>query len=198
MFKHIVFIIAAIFITSSNASSITINGFEFPDKIKAGKGELVLNGAGFRMKMGIKIYACALYVMNKTQDAIKIQDSEEPMAVRLTIIKLIRGEDWKRGWEQSFSKSGINTSYMHDKVKQFVSFFNDGSNEKDIYDILYLPEEGTVISKNDKLLGKIKGNDFKRLLFSIWIGEKAQSDLKAKLLNKPIPLQGTKNDDSSP
>ncbi len=59
--KRVVFATSLI-ITAAAASAATIGGVDLADGSTAGGQKLVLNGAGLRKKLFIKVYAAGLYL----------------------------------------------------------------------------------------------------------------------------------------
>jgi hypothetical protein len=52
-----------------------------------------------------------------------------------------------------------------------------------VYDLIYDPKGGLKIYKNTQLKSHISGLDFKKMLFSIWLGEDpADENLKKGML----------------
>ena len=58
------------------------------------------------------------------------------------------------------------------EIDQFNSFFTEEAKKDDIYDIIYVPEQGISVYIKGELKGTIKGLDFKKAVFAIWLGEK--------------------------
>ena len=57
--------------------------------------------------------------------------------------------------------------------------------EGDVFDIVYVPGTGVESYKNGKLQSTIKGLDFKKALFGIWLSKKpADVNLKKAMLGK--------------
>jgi len=71
------------------------------------------------------------------------------------------------------------------ETSRFNALFNEPAKKGDVYDIVYLPEIGVQVIKNKVVLGTIENSDFRRAVFSIWLGDDtALPKLKEKLLNK--------------
>ncbi len=67
----------------------------------------------------------------------------------------------------------------------FIDVFKEEIKVDDTFNMVYIPSVGVEIYKNDKLASTIKGLEFKKALFGIWIGEKpAQSSLKEEMLGE--------------
>ncbi len=78
-----------------------------------------------------------------------------------------------------------NTAPYQDKIDMFISVFKDNIKINDVYDLIYIPAEGTKVYKNKELKMTVKGLDFKKVLFGIWLGNKpADKGLKDLMLGK--------------
>ena len=159
-----------------------------PEKLVAGKTTLKLNGAGVREKFFMDMYACALYLKKTTNNSTKIISSDEHAAIKIHIISgLITSKKMTNAVEEGFENStGGNTEKLRKEIDQFKAVFsNEEIEKKDIYDIIYIPNKGTIIFKNGKIQPIIKGLAFKKALFGIWLCNKpADKDLKEDLLSK--------------
>ncbi len=173
MKKAILFIIILTFIFTSIAWGLKIGGKVLPDNMKAGDNELTINGAGLRKKLIIKVYAGALYLMAKGTDANTIIEADEPMAVKMHFIyKAVAPKKLIKAWNTGFGKSDI--SNLQEEIKTFNSYFTNDAVKNDVYDIIYVPEVGTSVYMNNQLKGTIPGLEFKKAVFSIWLGEQTE------------------------
>jgi hypothetical protein len=164
-----------------------VGGINMPDTLAVGSDTLVLNGAGIRTKFFIKAYVGGLYVKQKSGDANAIINADAPMAIRLHITsKLITSEKMKEATLEGFQNSTKgNTAPYKDKIDTFIAVFKDNIKIGDVYDLIYIPGEGTKVYKNTELKSTAVGLDFKKVLFGIWLGDKpADKDLKALMLGK--------------
>ena len=187
MFKKLLFLFSAILIITSTGYAKEIAGADMPDSITAGNEVLVLNGAGIRTKFFIKAYVGGLYLKQKSGDAGAIINADETMAIKLHIIsKMITSKRMEESTREGFNNStNGNTAPYKDKIDTFISVFKDNIKINDVYDIIYTPDEGTKVYKNKELKSTVKGLDFKKVLFGIWLGNKpADKDLKAGMLGK--------------
>ncbi len=179
----IVFITLAIFATS--ALAVDISELNVPKTVTFGKYTLVLNGVGFRKKFFIKVYAGALYLKQRENDAKKIIEADDPMAIKMIFVyHEVSSKKLVKAWNEGFEKVlGDRIEKLKKCIDTFNSFFNQSAKKGDIYDIVYLPGTGVEVYKNSELKGTVKGLDFKKALFAIWLGDKpADSGLKKKML----------------
>jgi len=185
--KKLVVIILAVFMMSSAAVAMQVGKVTLPDSLMAGEDTLLLNGAGFRVKLFLKMYAGGLYLIQKNHDPKKVIDSDESMALRLHIVSgMITTKKMTDAIDEGFKKStGENITSFKIEIAKFKSFFAEEIKKDDIFDIVYVSAEGISVYKNESLKGTIQGLDFKKAVFGIWIGEKpADSKLKRKMLGE--------------
>jgi hypothetical protein len=187
MFKKLLLLCSAILIIASVGYAKEIGGINMPDSLTAGKDILTLNGAGIRTKFFIKAYVGGLYLKQKSSDANAIMNADEPMAIRLHIIsKMITSDKMKDATMEGFQNAtNGNIAPYKDKIDMFINVFSDSIKIGDIYDIIYIPGEGTKVYKNKELKTTTPGLDFKKILFGIWLCDKpADKGVKDLMLGK--------------
>ena len=185
--KRLLVIILAVFLMSPVVIAKQVGKVELPDSLMAGKDELLLNGAGFRKKLFIKVYAAGLYLKEKQTDPQKIMDADTPMAIRMHFVHSeVSSKKLVNAWNEGFvNGTGGNIAPIKTKIDTFNAYFSQNAKKNDIYDIIYIPEQGVSVYIKGELKGTIKGLDFKKAVFSIWLGEKpADSNLKKKMLGE--------------
>jgi hypothetical protein len=187
MIKRLLIMVLAALMTTSLAAAMEIGGVKLPDSMQVGEDKLLLNGAGLRKKFFVKVYAGGLYLKKKNQHPQKIIEADESMAVRMHFI--YDGVSSKKlidGWNEGFAKAtGGNILPIKKEIDQFNSFFTEEVKKDDIYDIIYNPGQGVSVFFKGTLKGTIKGLDFKKALFAIWLGKKpVDSGLKEGMLDK--------------
>ncbi len=164
-----------------------ISGINIKNNMQIQKEKLYLNGAGMRSILFFDLYIGALYLKNKLDNARDIILLKKPMDIRMYITSsLVSSSKLKSGFKEAFAKSkesGFKT--QKSKINRFLNSFNTKIQKKDIFDFLYLPKTGVTIYKNATLLQTIKGYNFKKALFGIWLGKHpAQKSLKEKMLGR--------------
>ena len=165
--------------------AVKIGGVVLPDKLDIGNHGLILNGAGLRKKVIIKVYACGLYLPQKSNSSEEILASDEAVAIRMDFIyKKVDQKKLITAWNEGFAKTGALQEFAIE-TSRFNALFNEPAKKGDVYDIVYLPEIGVQVIKNKVVLGTIENSDFRRAVFSIWLGDDtALPKLKENLLNK--------------
>jgi hypothetical protein len=185
--KRLVIILLAVFVMSTMAYGKQVGDVILPDSLMAGMDELLLNGAGFRKKLFIKVYAAGLYLKEKQTDPQKIMDADTPMGIRMYFVHSeVSSKKLVDAWNEGFvNGTGGNIAPIKTEIDTFNACFSQKASKDDIYDIIYIPGQGVSVYIKGELKGTIKGLDFKKAVFSIWLGEKpADSKLKRQLLGE--------------
>jgi hypothetical protein len=183
--KKIILSMMCLVLTAVGFSQRTAGGVTFTPKTYMQSHNLVFNGCGLREKYTIDLYAAALYLTRPSVDANKIIGDDAPMCMEIHIIS-------DRVTRQIFTET-VNEGFQnasHGKAtdaerKQFMGVFKDEFKIGDVIRLEYVPGSGTLAVKNGQWLGSVPGLEFKKALFSIWLGNKpADSSLKTALLGK--------------
>lgn len=155
-------------------AQMTIADITLPAKQEINGSTLSLNGGGLREKLWIDLYVGGLYVTTKTSDAKKIINADEAMNMHIEIVSgLITREKFLDAVNEGFENStNGNTSKFAEEIPAFIAAFKDEIVKGDKIDISYTPKKGVVVWKNGKMLTSIRGLEFKKALFAIWLGDK--------------------------
>jgi hypothetical protein len=156
-----------------------------PAEIKAGETRLILNGSGARTKAFMELYNAGLYLTKSSNNPKAIIAADEPMAIRIKIISgWVSQSNLVESLEEGFTNStGGNTREIRTEIDQFRACFQDDISKGDVFDMLYLPNKGVVVSKNGKYKGTVSSAKFKQALFGIWLSDKpADSSLKQAMI----------------
>jgi hypothetical protein len=168
-------------------SAREIAGVAVPESVSIKNKALVLNGAGIRKKLFIKIYVGGLYLPAKSTSVSEIL--ADPGAKRIFmsfLYKEVSAERLVEGWNEGFA--GNNTEeeqkVLQDRIKQFNALFTPVHKGDEIR-LDFIPGEGTQVWINETFKGTVPGEDFFRALLKIWLGDKpADADLKNAMLGK--------------
>ncbi len=184
------------------ANALEVGGISLPDTLKADKTDLSINGAGLRTSFALKVYAAGLYLKAKTSDAGSIINRDEPMALCMKWRMSIPPAKIDETYYKSFgtvlkvpkgSGYGPKTDFgpMTKDVVTFMGWLDKKETKKnDMWTYTYIPGKGTEVYVHDgtanKLMGVIPGLEFKKVLFSIWLGDDPPvgNSLKKELLGK--------------
>ncbi|WP_292889556.1 chalcone isomerase family protein [Nonlabens sp.] len=164
----------------------TIEGVTVEKNITVAGQELDLNGAGLREKLWYNLYVGALYVNTKSRDGNALVKADKAMAITLDITdEVVTQEKMKTSVEDGFGDSCTSKERkaIQSEINEFIGFFSQPIVKGDHFEIAYIPGKGTLVSKNAKYIGTIKGLQFKKGLFGIWLGnDPVDEDLKEGML----------------
>lgn len=172
---------------SAPALALTVGGVDVPNTYTADSTELQLNGAGTRSKFFIDLYVGSLYVPQAQQDGNAVVDADEPQAITLHITSgMITSDRMTEATMEGFEASTDgNIASVKADVDQFMSVFKEEIKEGDVFDLVYIPDEGVQVLKNGEQKDTVGGFEFKKALFGIWLSdEPAQSSLKEEMLGQ--------------
>jgi len=152
------------------ALALTVAGVNLDDHITVNGQTLVLNGAGLRKKLFIKVYVGGLYIGAKNSNPQTITGTDSPrrmvMHFLYSVSKNQMCDAWNEGLEQNTKnasaevKSGFNTlcSWMEPipKGNRLV--------------LTYVPGTGTTVEVNGKMKGTLPGKATADAILATWIG----------------------------
>ena len=175
--------IALLFASPNAQAQKVFAGVSFLSDMYLGGEKLTINGGGLREKYFIDLYVAALYIKTKTKDASTIINSDDPMGIT---IKLISNSVTREKFIESVNEGFKNASHgkaSKDEISKFTGAFTSPFKNGDRIDLKYTPGKGVAIEKNGTQLKVIPGLEFKKALFSIWLGKiPADAALKKGML----------------
>jgi hypothetical protein len=133
----------------------------------------------------MKVYEGSLYLETKNSNAEEIVNLDAPMAIRIDVISsIVTADAMKRALSEGLEKStGNNTDPIRNEMEQLSSVFNTDVSSGDFYEFIYLPKTGINVLKNSELEELIKGMDFKKAFFGIFLSDNPiQKNLKKAML----------------
>jgi long-chain acyl-CoA synthetase len=177
----------SLFAASVTADAAEVAGVRIDDKATVGGRELVLNGAGMRTRLIIKVYVGALYLPQKASTAAAALARDEPRRMSMTLQRDVNYEQlleaMRAGLAENNSQAELDA--IKPQVTEFTKIFTSVGEAKSgqVIWIDYTPEEGTKISLDGKSKGTIAGQAFNRALLRVWLGDNpVQESLKKALL----------------
>lgn len=183
--KNPLLLFMAVLVSSTAVAQKEVGGVMLPATEKFKEHTLHLNGAGVREKLWIDLYAAGLYLHQKSKNAEEILNSDQPMSIKLHIVsKLITSDKMVEAVTKGFENSTSgNTAPIQNEIDTMLGFFKEDIKKNDIFDLVYVPSKGVVAYKNGKERGVVKGKEFKRALFGIWLSNRPADDgLRDELL----------------
>lgn len=182
--KKFTIAVLAFFMMCSVSFAVDADDVKLPEMIKAGTSDLLLNGSGVRTKLFLNLYVGGLYLEKKSTDVEAAALADKAMAIKLNITSsMISGEKMANATNEGFEKStNGNTDPIKTEIATMINVLRKEIKVSDVFDFVYDPAEGTKIMKNGELKATIKGMEFKKALFGIWLGQNpCQDDLKVSM-----------------
>jgi len=167
----LLFSLIFLFLLPAQVFSAEIAGISFPETVKVDNTDLQLNGLGLRKAtfLGIKVYAAALYLEQKSSDADAIVNSTSKKRLVLNFVRDVGADKVKGGWNTGFESNNSDLASIAPKIAKFNSYMSDmKSGQRMIFD--FLP--GRVVAKVASTSFEIEGDDFSKSLLKIWLGNK--------------------------
>ena len=160
--------------TGRPATAREIAGVDVPPAAALGGEELVLNGAGIRVKLFMKIYVGSLYLKARQTSVDAVLS--DPGAKRIVMNFLYKEVSTKKlvdAWNKGFTNNSTpaEVKALQERITRFNAMF-DTVYRGDVIRLDYLPGTGTQVWINDALKGTVAGEDFSRALLKIWLGPK--------------------------
>jgi hypothetical protein len=169
------------------AQAKMIDDVNVADSIQVAEQSLNLNGAGIRSKFFLDLYIGALYLNAPSTDADATIAADEAMTIRLYITSsIIDGEKMSEATLDGFVKSTDgDLAPIQKEVDALIAAFRDAVEDKDVFDLQYVPGQGVSVIRNGELKTLIPGLEFKQALFGIWLSEDpVQDGLKEDMLGE--------------
>jgi hypothetical protein len=178
-------VLSALLVAAGTAFGAECDGVTFPDTVKAGDADLMLNGLGLRKAtmLNVKVYVTGLYLPQKSSNADQILGANQPWRQVLRFVRDVDAADMRDAYEEGFEKSaGDQLDGLRERIDRLSAQIVD-LEEGHYLSYDYDPAKGTVVDVNGKAGNPIEGADFAHALLAISIGpEPPNEDLKSGLL----------------
>ena len=173
---------------NTGACAAEIEGIDVPARVRLGTGgpELVLNGAGVRVRLIFKVYVAALYLPAKTADAEAILQSDRPTRFVLRMLRDVTAAEINSSVNDALRETltPAERQPLEARMTRFNAIFETLREVKSGTRITldFVALAGTVISINAEEKDRIPGADFNRALLRVWLGERARDPALRKAL----------------
>jgi hypothetical protein len=163
-----------------------VAGVKVDDSLRIGGSELLLNGAGLRSKLFIKVYVGALYVGQKSTSPAAIFDSPQPRRMVMRLLRDVDAETLASAMDEGLKNnhSPAELADMKMQAEQLAGIMKaiGKAREGDTIAIDF-SADGVAVSLNGETRGKVAGPGFAKALLKVWLGDKpADASLKKALL----------------
>jgi hypothetical protein len=163
---------AALTFAAVTAGAATLAGVNIPDTADVAGQKLVLNGAGLRKKLFIKVYTGALYLPAKSGNATSILAADQTRRMVMHFVFSVDkgkiAEAWTEGLADNTPNAGAD---VKTNFKMLSSWMEDIKDGQEIV-LHYVPGTGTTVSVNGKVKGTLAGKATSDAILNTWIGPK--------------------------
>ena len=168
------------------AEAKTVAGVNLPDTVSVNGQTLVLNGAGIRKKLFIKVYVGGLYLTAKQNNATTIMASDSARRMVMHFVFGVSKSQISEAWEEGLEDNTPNASAeVKNNFKTLVSWMEGIDKGHEIV-LTYMPGGGTTVEVNGKAKGTLAGKATADAILATWIGSKPGpgEDFKKDVLGK--------------
>lgn len=166
-------------------------GYEFAESLQLGGSSLRLNGVGMRAVSVLKGYLAALYLGKPAATPAAVYATQGPKRIQLRMLLEASTEEFVKAINKGVNRncSEAERVALADKLPPFIATIRaiGKVRPKDLVDMDYLPERGTLLQLNGKLAGEaVPGPELYQALLKVFLGERpVDKRLKAGLLGAP-------------
>ena len=174
----------------STAQAVEVQGAKLEDTATVAGKNLVLNGAGARIKAVFKIYAIGLYLTEKKNNTADVLALSGPKRFKIVFLRELTSDEFGSAFLAGINKNlekDEKTRYVN-QITKFGDLFTEfeGVKKGDVIIGDYNPANGTTIMLNGKQLGStLPDVGFYNAILRIWLGNNpADNLLKPALLGE--------------
>lgn len=163
-----------------------VAGVKIDERIKVGNSDLVLNGAGLRSKVFIKVYVGALYVTQKASTASALLDAASPRRMTMRLLRDLDSETLYGALRDGLKENNSEAELLALKapVEQFAELMKKIGNARSGDTVaIDFTADGVGLSLNGEARGKVSSAPLARALLKVWLGDNpVDASLKKALL----------------
>ena len=178
--------LVAALLAAPGLHALEVAGVQVEEKAKVGSQDLVLNGAGIRSKVFIKVYIGALYVPQKASSAAALVDGNGPRRMSLRLLRDVDADSLYNALRDGLKDNSSEAEQAAFKPQrdQFAAIMRKVGNAKNGDTVtLDFSGEGVAVSFNGESKGSVAGAPFAKALLKVWLGDNpVDGSLKKALL----------------
>ena len=168
------------------AEAKNVAGVNLPDSVSVNNQTLVLNGAGLRKKLFIKVYVGGLYLTARQSDAAAIIAADSPRRMFMHFLYGVSKSQISEAWEEGLRDNTPNASAdVKANFNKLISWMEPIDKGKQLV-FTYVPGSGTIVEVNGVAKGTLPGKATADAIVNSWIGPKPGpgDDFKKAVLGK--------------
>jgi long-chain acyl-CoA synthetase len=163
-----------------------VAGIKVDEQVKVGANELVLNGAGLRTRVFVKVYIGALYVSHKASTPGALLEAPTPRRMSLRMLRDIDADALYGALRDGLkdNNSEAELAALKGPSEQFAELMKKIGNVRNGDTVaLDFTGDGVGVSLNGEARGKVASVQFARALLKVWLGDNpVDASLKKALL----------------
>ena len=169
----ILFLVVSLALAAASVGAQTLAGVTLADSVKVNGQSLVLNGAGVRKKLFVKVYVGALYLPSKQTSAQAILASDTPRRMVMHFVYNVDRGKMVEAWQEGLEANTPNASAeVRTAFATLESWMEDIPVGNEIV-LTYVPGRGTSVQVNGTIKGLLPGGKpVADALLATWIGPK--------------------------
>lgn len=180
--------VVAVLLAPPGLHAAEVAGVRIDEHIKVGNSELVLNGAGLRSKVFIKVYVGALYVTQKASSPAALLDAATSRRMSLRLLRDIDAETLYGALHDGLrdNNSEAELAGLKAPIDQFAGIMKKIAHARSGDTVaIDFSGDGVGVSFNGAARGKVASAPFGLALLKVWLGEHpVDASLKKALLGR--------------
>jgi hypothetical protein len=163
-------VLCAAALAPATARAAELAGVTLPDSTRVAEQTLVLNGAGLRSKLFVKVYVGGLYLPEKRSEAAAVLAADTPRRMEMRFLRSVTSAQLCDGWLEGLAANtpgaGADLRSSFEDLCKRMEDVTQGT----LLALTYTPGSGTEIAFGERSKGTIDGKDFADALLGCWIG----------------------------
>jgi hypothetical protein len=152
------------------ALALTVAGVNLDDHVTVNGQTLVLNGAGLRKKLFIKVYVGGLYLAAKNSNPQTITNTDAPRRQVMHFLYSVSKSQMCDAWDEGLEQNTKNASAeVKNEFKTLCSWMEPIPKGNRLV-LTYVPGSGTTVEVNGKMKGTLAGKATADAILATWIG----------------------------
>jgi hypothetical protein len=168
------------------ALAATVGGVTLEDSATVNGQTLVLNGAGVRKKLFIKIYAGGLYLPAKQSNVAAVMAADAPRRMVMHFVYSVSKNQMCDAWKDGLEDNTKNPAADVKKNFETLCTWMDAIPKGNRLVLTYVPGTGTTVEINGKAKGTLLGKATSDAILATWLGSNPApgEDFKNAVLGK--------------
>ncbi|HVS30725.1 MAG TPA: chalcone isomerase family protein [Thermoanaerobaculia bacterium] len=159
-------------VTALAAEAANVGGVNISDTSIVGGQDLVLNGAGLRKKLFIKVYTGALYLPAKQASPERILAADTPRQMVMHFVYDVDKGKIAEAWEEGLEANTPNTSPAVKQAFSTLGSWMEDMKKGERITLTYVPGAGTTIDVRGTVKGVLPEKAVADAILATWIGPK--------------------------